>query len=570
MNKPQDQAQAPSSVRTAHDPLVCLLVLVAAGLFFFRLGGDSIRSINEGFYAEGAREMLESGDWITPRFNYELRFQKPPLTYWLIAVCYKLIGVRELAARLPSATLAALSLLVTYGVGKAFFDKRVALLGSLALGTGLGHIHTAQSATPGIIFSFFIWLSLLGFVRAYTAPQAGTRWLLVAYGAAGLAVLAKGPGGIVLPALAGLLFLLVNRNLRALKRLGLWWGIPLAVVIPAAWYVAVYQLHGSEPIRLLLLEENIQRYTSFAQKRGPLWYTSVWPVEFFPWALLVVPAALYALLPSGRGGAGGTGLRFCWAALIGWFVFFSVARDKGGHYIMPLHMPAALVVAHMFARLSDGSARGSLLVRGLAGFLAVFCMLILIAAVAFVLLEVAPAAGWEAGFWAGPAAVAALLWIGLRRRWPETPELLLMLACLMMAFEMLLLSHVWPRIETIRPYREIATVIARERPERVGAYNMGTENIPLRKTSLPFYARQRVEPLRDAAELRAFLRQGKGRVCVAIDERDYRELGLSSTPRLRTLGRWRYLHRPDPREYNVLKRLRPGEEHEYVLLISKG
>jgi 4-amino-4-deoxy-L-arabinose transferase-like glycosyltransferase len=547
---------------------VYLLVLLAAGLFFFQLGGDCIRSINEGFYAEGAREMVESGDWITPRFNYELRFQKPPLTYWLIAACYRLLGVSEFAARLPSATLAALSLLVTYGVGKALFDRRVALLGSLALATGLGHIHTAQSATPGIIFTFFIWLSLLGFVRAYTAPQTGARWLLVAYGAAGLAVLAKGPGGIALPALAGLLFLLVNRNLRALKRLGLWWGIPLAVAIPAAWYVAVYQIHGLEPIRLLLLEENIQRYTSFAPKRGPLWYTSVWPVEFFPWALLVAPAGLYALLRGRRRGAGGTGLRFCWAALIGWFVFFSVARDKAGHYIMPLHMPAALVVAHMFARLAERPARGSRIVGRLAGFLAVCSMLLLLAAVAFVLVEVAPAAGWEAGFWAGPAAVAALLWIGLRRRWPETPELLLMLACLMMAFEVLLLSHVWPRVETIRPYREIAKVIARESPERIGAYNMGSENVPLRKTSLPFYARQRVEPLRDPAKLRAFLRRAPAPACVAIDEADYRKLGLSSTLRLRTLGRWRYLHRPDPREYNVLKRLRPGKEHEYMLLIS--
>ncbi len=573
-----DQSGPRRSGRASHDPLVYVLVLVAAGLFFFRLGSDSIRSINEGFYAEGAREMLESGDWLTPHFNYELRFQKPPLTYWLIALCYKLFGVAEFAARLPSATLTALSLLVTYGIGKALFDKRVALLGSLALGTGLGHIHTAQSATPGIVFTFFIWLSLLGFVRAYVQARGSLPWLIVAYGAAGLAALAKGPGGIVLPGIVALLFLLVNRDLGALKRLGLWWGLPLAVAIPAVWYLVIHQQQGPEAIRVLLLEENIQRFATFEQKRGPLWYTGVWPIQFFPWALLIVPAGLQAFWSAIGGGdrhprpthGGEMGLRFCWAALIGWFVFFSAARDKGGHYIMPLHMPAALVVAHMFASLADSSVRSGLMVRALAAFIAVCSMLILIAAVVFVLLEVAPAAGWEAAFWAGPAAVVGLVLIARRRRWPETPKLLLMLACLMLALEVFLLSHVWPRIEAARPYREIASVIARERPARVGAYRMGSESVPLRKTSLAFYARQRVEPLLDPAKLHAFLAPGGQRVCVAIDERDYRELRLSSIPGIRILGRWRYLHRPDPREVNVLFHLRPGKEPQYVLLISNG
>src|SRR5437660_12286207 len=114
-----------------------LLAVIAAGLFLPNLGGPSLWDIDEGNNAEAAREMMESGNWVVPTFNYELRTDKPALLYWLQIAAYRLFGVNEFAARLPSALAGILTLLVTYELGRRMFDARTGLLAGIVLGTTL-------------------------------------------------------------------------------------------------------------------------------------------------------------------------------------------------------------------------------------------------------------------------------------------------------------------------------------------------------------------------------------------------------------------------------------------------
>jgi 4-amino-4-deoxy-L-arabinose transferase-like glycosyltransferase len=138
----------------------CLLLIAICLLTFFAgLGRGAIGDSDEAFYAESAREMIESGDWITPHYNYEFRFQKPILFYWLAAGTYRVAGVDEAGARFPSA-LAGLALtLMTYFCGRRWYDGRTGLLAGAIVGTSFGYFSMARTALPDLPLACFIAVS---------------------------------------------------------------------------------------------------------------------------------------------------------------------------------------------------------------------------------------------------------------------------------------------------------------------------------------------------------------------------------------------------------------------------
>jgi 4-amino-4-deoxy-L-arabinose transferase-like glycosyltransferase len=138
----------------------CLLLIAICTLTFFAgLGRGAIGDSDEAFYAESAREMIESGDWITPHYNYEFRFQKPILFYWLAAGTYRVAGVDEAAARFPSA-LAGLALtLMTFFCGRRWFDARTGLLAGAIVATSFGYFSIARTALPDLPLACFIALA---------------------------------------------------------------------------------------------------------------------------------------------------------------------------------------------------------------------------------------------------------------------------------------------------------------------------------------------------------------------------------------------------------------------------
>ncbi|HYT91949.1 MAG TPA: glycosyltransferase family 39 protein, partial [Gemmataceae bacterium] len=220
--------------RAAH---YTLLLVVGACLFLVNLGGPSLWDVDEGRNGTCSGEMRESGNWIIPTFNSVLRSHKPALLYWLQATAYSVFGVNEFSARLPSALAALLTLLLVYEIGRLLFGAAVGLLAGVILASTAMFCASAHFANPDALLNFSVALTLFFFCRGYV--RGNNRWFVPAGAAAGLAMLAKGPSGVVLPGAVVLLFLAWSRRLTLLLDRRLLLGLLAFVLVGLPWYVWV-------------------------------------------------------------------------------------------------------------------------------------------------------------------------------------------------------------------------------------------------------------------------------------------------------------------------------------------
>jgi 4-amino-4-deoxy-L-arabinose transferase-like glycosyltransferase len=337
-----------------------LLLAVSAALCLPNLGGPSLWDIDEGHNAEAAREMLVSENWIVPNFNFQLRVDKPALLYWLQATAYQAFGVNEFAARLPSALAGLAAVLLTYELGRRLFGKHTGLLAGLMLASTVMFCAAAHFANPDALLNACTLLTLLIFWAGYV--RGGRGWFVPAGAAAGLAVLAKGPIGFVLPALIVALFLLWSRQLRLLWDRRLVLGLLAYGLVAGPWYAAAAAETKFDFLRGFLLTHNVGRYLSPMEGHGgpPWYYLAALLVGFAPWSVLLGPAAWYGirdLRSAAEEEAPRPALRFLWCWLAAYLVFFSLAGTKLPNYILPAYAPAALLTAHFLARWRQGAVR---------------------------------------------------------------------------------------------------------------------------------------------------------------------------------------------------------------------
>ncbi|MGD9581271.1 MAG: ArnT family glycosyltransferase [Vampirovibrionia bacterium] len=217
------------------------IIVLSIVLFIFKLWGFSLFDVDEPRYAEAAREMIESNNWITPYFNYVVRFDKPVLFYWLIAFSYKIFGVSEFAARLPSAIMAFLIVLSVYFFGRKHISRKFGFISSLILLTSLQFIGLARMSITDMTLSAFICFMLLsGFTASKEIGLKRTLWWYAFYIFMGLGTLTKGP---VVPALAVIVlwpyFILTGQFMEVFRTCRLYTGILIYLLIAAPWYILV-------------------------------------------------------------------------------------------------------------------------------------------------------------------------------------------------------------------------------------------------------------------------------------------------------------------------------------------
>src|SRR5262249_3593123 len=157
-------------------------------------GRPSLWDIDEGKNGEAAREMFESNNWVLPTFNFEPRFEKPVLLYWLQALSYSWLGVNELSVRFPGAIACCLAGFFIYELGRHMFDSGTGLLAALTLGSMALFSASARFGNPDAILNTCTLLTLSCFWFGFSSSQA--IWLIAAGASAGLSVLAKGPVGV--------------------------------------------------------------------------------------------------------------------------------------------------------------------------------------------------------------------------------------------------------------------------------------------------------------------------------------------------------------------------------------
>lgn len=308
-----------------------MLLLIGLGAVLY-LPGLWLRDLwnpDEPRYAEVARAMRVTGEYLVPHLNGAIYAEKPPLFFWMSAALQPLFGV--VAGRVVVALLATGTMLLTYALGRLKFDRRTALLGACILGTSELFVLIGHSGVLDMPLTFFTLLAIYAFYRR-------GRWLPLFYVGMGLAVLTKGPVGIALVLLATV------RRGWAKHPL---WGIPLMLAVIAAWVVPACIRGGPEYTDTILFRQTAGRMVQSWSHQRPFWYYVPALIEgVLPW-IFYLPRALARGWKENR-------RVFLWFVL--GVVFFSLVSGKRERYLLPLYPALALMLASYVGR--PGRRRG--------------------------------------------------------------------------------------------------------------------------------------------------------------------------------------------------------------------
>jgi 4-amino-4-deoxy-L-arabinose transferase-like glycosyltransferase len=354
-----------------------LLWVALAAVWFATLQLRPLLDPDEGRYAEIPREMLASGDWVTPRLDGLKYFEKPPLQYWATAATYSVFGMSEWTARLWTVALAFFCLPMVYGWATRLYGRGAGLaaLGALAASPVfaiVGHLNLLDAG-----FTFWLTGTVLAFTLAQVAEPGSfqeRRWMLLCWLLAALAVLSKGIVVGVLAGLALILYSLLERDWRPWQRLHVLLGVPLFLLVAVPWF-ALVSVRNPEFPGFFFIHEHFARFlTTVHQRVEPWWFfLPVVLVGVLPW-LNAVPGALRAAWSDSGippAAARFRPLTFLLVFAVVTLVFFSASGSKLVPYVLPMFpVLAALVGAHVAQRTHSMREVG----------LAVMAMLVLVAA----------------------------------------------------------------------------------------------------------------------------------------------------------------------------------------------
>lgn len=322
-----------------------LLALVGA-LLLFRLGVVPLLGPDEPRYTRVAIEMHRADEWVTPTLQGEPWLEKTPLFYWLAGAGFAVLGETETAARLPAVLATLLLVGMTVLLGSRLYGAAVGLHAGFAAGTSLLMFAYGRAASMDMLLAATVTAAIgLGGLRML--GLAG-RWAIPAAAAcAGLATLAKGPLGLLLPGLVLGTYILWTREWRWLREFLSPLSIAAFFIVAAPWYTAILLDQGQHFVDDFILGHNVQRFTSTVHHHpGPFWYyLPILLVGLFPWSGLVLPS-LFGLQPrSSRPDL----FVVLWLGLP--FAFFSLAGSKLPGYILPCVPPLALLMGRAADRL---------------------------------------------------------------------------------------------------------------------------------------------------------------------------------------------------------------------------
>ncbi|MEE9561675.1 MAG: glycosyltransferase family 39 protein [Thermoanaerobaculia bacterium] len=344
---------------------ILVLLALCLFLFFFKLGSRALWDNDEGIHAAIAQNMLVTGDWVTPTFNGESFYDKPALFNWLGALSFKFVGFSELAARLPAALLGLACVLGTYLLGRKLFGSSVGFLAGLILASSGLFLLLSRTVQYDMCLTFFTTLSLFFFYSGIVDEKNRRRYFLLFYVAVAFAVLAKGPLGLMLPALVIGPYLLLTRQLRMLRQMQIGWGALIVLAIASPWYILM-TVRNEDYLSHFFLGQNLGYFLS-AESRHPepfYFYLLALPLLIFPWSGFLL-LAIYRPLrdPHSRSQ---DPIRFLLIWVIVIFFFFSLAVSKLETYLLPLFPAVALLIALLWEELLTTRHEG--LRRGLLWF----------------------------------------------------------------------------------------------------------------------------------------------------------------------------------------------------------
>jgi len=352
---------------------VTILVLCVT---FFKSGGFLLFDVDEAVFSEAAREMVETGDYVTPTYNYEPRYDKPILIYWFMSIAYKLFGATEFAARFTSGLFGTCLSLMTFFFVKDVKGLLPALLATLALLLNLEFFVYSHSAVTDMTLAFFITASLYAFYLG--AHHGKERWFLWFWAASALAVLTKGAVGLLFPVVIAGGFMLLSRKTGLTRKLLRPSYIGLFLIVAAPWFAVQFMVNGWDFFNAFIVKHHIQRYSGvISSHSGPFYYyVLVLLAGFFPWVAMLVPGIYRGLRERLDERSGLYLLCSVWVLFV--FVFFSISRTKLPNYIFPLFPAAGILSGLVMAEMVEGARRSKAALLTLLIMAGVFASALLI------------------------------------------------------------------------------------------------------------------------------------------------------------------------------------------------
>jgi 4-amino-4-deoxy-L-arabinose transferase-like glycosyltransferase len=329
-----------------------LLAVIFGAILSWRLGSAPLRNPDEGRYAEIPREMIASGDWVTPRLNGVPYFEKPPLVYWAVAACEEVLGPGEWSLRLTPALFALAGILTAYGATRRIYGRDAGFWAAVVLGTSLLYLALGELLILDMAVSVLMSATLFCFILGVREEPGPTRrWLFYGlYASAALATLTKGLMGFLVTGAVMFTWLLVFNQWRRLKPIHLASGAALFLTIAAPWHLIVSSRNPGWA-HFYFVYEHWERFTSAGHGRyQPFWFfIPIVLLGLFPWTGFLWASFRDAL-------AGGWSRRrenadawffATWAIFI--FLFFSESQSKLIPYILPVLPPLAVLIGRWIA-----------------------------------------------------------------------------------------------------------------------------------------------------------------------------------------------------------------------------
>lgn len=319
--------------------LIVSLILFFAGSWFI-----PITDPTESVYTLTAKEMLEAGNWLSPRIYGDFWFDKPIMFYWELLIAYKIFGINEFASRFFPAVFATIGLFITYFFGAKLYDKKVGFAAAIILATSLEYWYLSHAVITDMTLLVMFSLTLITFYLGYRAGNE--KFYLIAFAASGVAVLTKGPIGFFLPGLIILIFLAWQSDLRHLKKLFRVKNLAVLATIISTWYLPMTLIHDSEFIENFLGVHNFLRATVSEYPKTDVWYyyLLISAIGFFPWTVAIIPAiknlrGLPKLDVQEK-------FLIVWALTV--IIFFQMCATKYVTYTLPAMIPVTILAARYF------------------------------------------------------------------------------------------------------------------------------------------------------------------------------------------------------------------------------
>lgn len=362
-----------TKLRNKHTFIVCLaLFLVILGIYLIPLGKHALIEPDEGRYSEIPREMIESGDFITPKLNYIKYFEKPPLLYWMNALNFMAFGQNEFSARLFSASSAILGIIATASLATLMFGSMAGIVSAIITAFSLLYFAVGTINITDMPLAFFITLALVSFY--FAVKKENKKWYLLFYLSMALGLLTKGLVSIILPAGVIFWYIIFTRKWKLFLESLYIPGIILFFVVSVPWFWLVCK-ENPDFFHFFFIQEHFLRYaTKMHGRYEPFWFfIPMIIVGIMPWTgFLISLFSKKSVLFSPADSSARDSNIF----LLSWFfvilLFFSLSDSKLIPYIVPCLPPLAILVAGDITRMIENKRWHGRAIHCVAGIAILF------------------------------------------------------------------------------------------------------------------------------------------------------------------------------------------------------